>query len=211
MKFHDQMTDEELVQLTEQQVEDCAKLLLAKDGKAFPGERPTFPNVSDKLLGKEAQFIYEVSGFFFTDQEQAQEAARSLNGSMRIESEYVGGTTYKRMPDNDDWNKATRVGVTVEMIPVYLRSTLLEVRQLDEQNEQQKTAIKEWEADYKDYVDCKKEVYNAIYAASQRIGETRRRSEYMEECLRLADNDKVIAQRFFERRYSTEIKTESEE
>lgn len=59
------------------------------------------------------------------------------------------------------------------------------------------------------YYDARGKITSAIWEAERAIGEKKEREVYMAECLRLADNDKIIAQRFFEKRFPNETQSEN--
>jgi hypothetical protein len=83
MKFHDQMTDDELCSLTSEQINDCAKLLLAKDGLPLPYSCPEKTDIKSELKAKAAGFVYEVGNYYFETEERAKEAVNALSGSVR--------------------------------------------------------------------------------------------------------------------------------
>lgn len=202
MQFHDTMSDEELLALTDEQVDDCARLLLAKDGLAFPaGEAPVVMSVKDRFANRVEGRVYAVGSYYFNDKEAAEAAANALTGSIRLESDYISGDHYYRSPDDGDWNKNKIVQVNVEMIPVYSRETLVEMKEHMKEREQAEKPLKEWQEQRAAFAERRSIVLNAVWDAGRRAKEKADREAYMTECLRLADNDQVIARRFFEKRY----------
>ncbi len=200
------MSDEELMALTPEQIEDCARLLLAKDGLSFPSaEPPQAMTVQDKFSSRVEGRVYRVGFYFFQNKEDAEAAANSLNGSLRLESEYISGESWHRFPDDNDYNKNTIVQLNIEIIPVYSRITLIEMREHMKMSDDAQIPLKEWQEQRTAFLERRSVVLNAIWGAECRTKKKNDRDAYMIECLRLADNDQVIARRFFEKRYPTEV------
>jgi hypothetical protein len=91
----EQLTDEEVLLLTAQQIEEWIDIECANAGVPLLPERPVEPFENTKITPNET--AYECGGQHYATMEDAQEASLFLDGRRRVEVGYVPGPRYERM------------------------------------------------------------------------------------------------------------------
>ncbi len=199
-KFHDQMTDEELLALTDADIDDCAKLNLIKDGEQIPYEEPTIPTLETLSADKVRGHVWQIGGFNFERMEDAQAVADIAKKSVNLDSVYTP-YGYPNLDCEPHEGFLTINEASVTKKPYYAKEVANALAETLKRNAELKKPHDEWKAVMGKFHEARSQVLSAVYAAQARKRDIDQRKVYMDECLRLADNDQVIAKRFFEKRF----------
>lgn len=199
MKLFSELTQAELLKLTSEQIDDLAKLELLKEGERLPYDEPQIPRFETFVPQAEA-YVFDVGDYYFTNEEDAQEAKRALGKGVALDYEYNPGRgpNIKTIPSGGFLQSAS---VEVKNVPVFSKATAKRIISTLKDEEALKKPWSEWRAVMDKYQEARSRVLEAIELAYTADRVAKERDAYMQECLRLSGNDEGIAQRFFEKRY----------
>jgi len=203
MKFFSEMTDVELLALTSEQIDDLAKLELVKEGSPLPYAKPEVPKLED-FTPQAACELYEINGAHFQSKEDALAAKEALAKAVNVEHEYMPGSIPNLKIVPDQGFSPTYI-TDISVVKIFSKAVAKNVKEHLTNKDKMEKPVKEWEKVATEFSDKRAAISEAIYEAMRRQREQAERGIYMEECLRLADNDKMIAQRFFLKRYPEQM------
>ncbi len=207
LKKIENYTNEELLLLTDQEVDLIIKLHLADAGIKFPvkPEEPTYFAVPEADTT-----VYRVTGadVLFSDKAVAEEVAKVMRehiSSLYI-TEYFNGDyehqTLKSAQNSYNFNE----GIQVVVVRHYSKELLKEISDNLAQNKQLKkdyeAARAEYDSAYKDGSEIMEEVRSVVRNAKEAQREKQRLLEHYKEYLELAANNKDIAWNFMKKAYS---------
>lgn len=192
MKRYTEMSDKELVSLSDEQIRKLVDIELMHDGAQLapdPGERPEF-RLEKRWKG------FETCGIIFTTREQAEAFLRLE--PMTSDYDYKTGYDYRFVIPHR--------GAEIRPVEYHLRDDIAaHVRDLVALKEAQTlydNAKKAWDK-YYELVTChEKEVRSKVYAAREKARQLKAHIEVWKKYLELADNDAVTAERFFLQNYN---------
>jgi hypothetical protein len=196
MKMINDLTHEELIRLTEQDLQHYIDLEIANDGIKFI-QRPELRTPTEVPLLAD-DLYYEVAGVFYKTQEDAQ-IASGLQ-TYHTSYDYNIGYNYKSVESNE-----------VNVITPYRffkKEALAKVKKTLIDNEEIKVTNKELEEAYKKFEGkiegCKDKVYSLYSAACTKEREINNAIAAFNRYLELAENNVDIALNFFNKAYIDE-------
>lgn len=201
MKLFNEYTPDELLELTNEQVEDLAKLELLKDGEALPYDRPEKATL--ETINADSTPVYTVNvNKTFATREDAQALLASIKGAVSVRTKWTSAG-YIEYTDTDSFEEDTRQP-EIEVKKVYKAEDVSYIENVLSTNKTIQNKIDAWQNVMDKFYDARGKINAAIWEAQSAKNTKAERDTYMAECLRLADNDKMIAQRFFEKRFPNE-------
>lgn len=205
MKLFNEYTPEELLELTTEQIDDLAKLEIIKDGHQLPYEKPTVETL--ETIDTPHLTVYKVNlNKNFVKKEDAQRLIDSINGAVTLRSTWANGDYIEHVNSDTPEDDIYVPDITIKKI--YKTEDVSHIKGILERNKSIEKKIDDWKGVMDKYYDARGKITSAIWEAERANGEKKEREVYMAECLRLADNDKIIAQRFFEKRFPNETQSE---
>lgn len=202
LKTFEQLTDNELLALTQDQIDWYIKLKKAEAGVRIVAcpETPAYREIPDRDL-----ILYDVCGFNFEDRETAEEVAKLINSKIskafRVDYDYYkgGGSDYKYAKPYD----GNLVDVKLEK--VYKNETYNAIRDILISNKKIEDAYRalknEYDSQEESSAEIVQSIYDAISAARNRKQEFEDALVRIQEYLRLSNGDVVIAWNFYEKAY----------
>lgn len=208
MKLFNEYTSEELLKLTEEQIDDLAKLELIKDGESLPYEKPQIETL--ETIDAPHLTIYTVAlNKKFARKEDAENLINSIKGAITTRSHWTRGGYIEHT--NEEVLEDDKYSPEIKTEKVYKTSDTAHIAQILDRNKNIQGKIDAWKDVMDKYYEERGKITAAIWDVQKSNNEKAERDIYMAECLRLADNDKIIAARFFEKRYPNENKSESQD
>lgn len=184
------LTDEEIASLTTEQVEREVKLCMAHEGVQFP-EEPGNPPKQPEAAKTE---YYEINGWLFANESDAQHIADIVNASGRLEQPY-----------SKSWDRMATVAscesdVVVSRTKLYSPDVYARIQLQLEAYKGEKKAFDERQSAYRKALQasaaCADRVHSAHTRAVKKRQEERWRQIKFTEYLELADGDQQMALRF---------------
>lgn len=216
IKPFEQLTDKELLELTNEQVDYYIKLKKAENGVRIL-EEPEIPKYRE--IPETDVVLYCVAGRCFLNQEIATEIANKINEhiseSYKADYDYYNGgseTKYARLDDSSIED--------VRIERVYDKKTYDSIRDVVASNKKIKEQYEKIKGEYDDETAKAKElvdnIYDAISQARERLEQFNEYKIRIVEYLRLANGNVEVAWNFFDKAYlvDTQVKSkimESEE
>jgi hypothetical protein len=203
-KPFEQLTDKELLELTQDQIDWYIKLKKAEAGIRIVvcPETPEYRQIPDKDFT-----LYEVCGYHFEDRETAEEIARAVNGKItkayKVDYDYYRGGSDHKYAKPYEGNL-----VDVNIVTVYKKETYFGIKDILISNKKIEDAYKDLKNEYDQQEEASSEIVEKIYGAI--IGARERKQQYEEyltriqEYLRLSNGDTTVAWNFFEKAYTIE-------
>lgn len=220
MKFIQDYTQEELVALTDEEVEKIIKVTLADNGLIIP-VCPTMPSLKE-IQGPDT-IVYTVAGIesdiCFTKKEIAEDAANILRSNYsllrRLQYDYNIGGEYKRVdPINTSYHFARGIeSIIVVEKRVYSQELYNRIHEDIEQNkklEDQYDKLKEtYDKQYEEAQEIRDEVWDAVNNARDKQYAKETKLNQFKEYLELADQNVDIAWKFMKKAYSVSQEEEN--
>lgn len=197
-KAFDQLTEAELVALSENDIQRYIDLACAEDGVALLPELPEKPPtkaVPDDLT------VYEVAGMLFFDAGEANEVAAAINlARTRVLAKYISGPSYRRTvePAVDP--------VNVTSLQILRPETAAQMRALIEAHEAEVKRYNELKTAHDKITRARESHANAIRSKVEDAWSLHRRREQRgrdyARYLELAEGNQAVAMRFLDKAYS---------
>lgn len=216
LKQFDQLTDVELIELSNEQIDWYIKLKKAENGVRILAE-PTYPTYRE--VPEPDMTLYCVGQHCFVNQDTAASIAKSINqhvaDSFRVDYDYYrGGSQYKYARRDD-----TRME-DVAIQRVYSKAVYDSIADIIASNKkieaQYEKLLNEYNEENQKASDLVNHIYDAISAARERLEQFGEYKVRILEYLRLANGNAEVAWNFFDKAYAvdTQVKAkimESEE
>lgn len=193
MRQFDELTDEEILDLTDEQIERYVDLACAQEGVPF---LPPEPKKPEETAIEPDRSIYKVLGIEFGNKEDAQRVADLLLDCEVLATEYLPGASYKHRGAS----RKDATEITVDAARVFTAERWDSVRQEAQAYE---AAKRQYDADMKEFKEASNRRSEASEWIYDRLQEARSkgyrrdnlRRDY-ERYLQLADGDERTAARF---------------
>lgn len=209
MKIFQQLNDRELVELTQDQIDQYVKLKKAETGIKIINEpeTPVYQDVPERDLE-----LFEVNGYNFKDRAAAEEIASVINkhisSALKVDYDYYrGGSDYKYASAYSGSLE------TVNVLRVYSSPVYQSIKDILASNKKIKEAWEKVHGEYEDENTKASEivegVYEAIRQARERLEKFRTYKIHIVEYLQLANGDRDIAWNFFDKAYAIEPSVKS--
>jgi len=205
LKTFETLTDQELLVLTQEQIDWYIKLKKAEAGIRIVlcPETPEYRGIPDRDFT-----LYDVCGFNFEDRETAEEIASVINSKVtkafKVEYDYYGGGSEHKYAKPYEGNL-----VDVKIETVYKQQTYNGIKDILISNKKIEKAYLELKSEYDEQEEASSEIVEKIY---QTISEAKERKEKFEnyliriqEYLRLSNGDVTVAWNFFEKAYEIDV------
>lgn len=203
LKIFDQLTDNELLELTQEQIDWYIKLKKAESGIRII-TCPTMPETRE-IPGTDL-VLYDVSGFNFIDRETAEEVSKFINS--KIAKAYTVDYDWGVGSDKKYAKPFTGNLVDVKLENVYSETTYNSIKNILISNEKIMRAFKDLKNEYDDMEEKATEIVDKIYnTINEARGRKQQYEEYViriQEYLRLANGDTKVAWNFFDKAYEIE-------
>jgi len=203
-KLFEQLTDKELLELTQEQIDWYIKLKKAEAGIRIIS-CPAMPEYRE--IPKTDMILYDVVGFNFIDRETAEEVAKVINSF--ISKAYAVNCNWDVGSDFKYAKPFTGNLVDVKLENVFSELTYNSIKDILISNEKIKKVYNSLREEYNEMNDKATEIIDKIY---ETINLARTRKEQYEqyiiriqEYLRLANGDTAVAWNFFEKAYEIEV------
>ena len=192
MKRFDDLTDAEVLALTDEDVERYIDLACAEAGVQLLPEKPgPAPEKPDET--RDAT-LFEVAGQSFSTMEDAESVMKMINGLTRLDTNYLAGN-YK-----DQYVSGSQSDVSITTNSVY---SALRWHGIKEEMEAYAKAKKGHDSVVSSYKDCVRERNNESNSVRERVEEVHanaheagRLRRHLERYIELADGDVEVARRF---------------
>lgn len=192
MKTFDELTDAEVLALTDAEIERYIDLECARAGVPLlppePGPKPEEPAAEKDVT------LYEVGGDLFRDQETALRVAGVINEAGRVRLDYIPGPGFTRIVGGAD------EPVSVQAVAHYSAARWDEVKAAVHAYEEAKGR---WDAENSEYnkaLSARRKSVEWVWDRIHEVREGERRRERYLSLLRryidLADGDEVLARKF---------------
>ena len=207
MQLLENMSDEEILSLSDEQVKKKIKLKQAYEGVPIreKPEKPDYEEIPDPNTS-----IYEVDDVkaFFTDKAAAEEIAEALrtNVEFRCTTDYASkvGSDYKFIkkepPSYDNWEE-----IAINEKRVYSREVYESIQNKLEKNKQLRKEYNRKMNDYRDYREQVEEIEEKVWAKVRSVREDfEEKNNYLKkfnEYVDLADGNEDDAWKFFNKAY----------
>jgi len=202
-KTFEQLTDVELLALSQEDIDWYVKLKKAEAGVKILNcpETPLYRDIPEKDLT-----VYQVCGYSFADKGTAQEIADLINSknlnAMEVDYDYSHGSDYK-------YAKPYEGSLTnVEIKKVFTLATYTSIKDILISNKKIEDAYNKVKREYDNEEEKANEVTEIIYTTITEARERKvQQEEYVtriQEYLRLSNGDTTIAWNFFDKAYSVE-------
>jgi len=208
MKAFEHLNDQELVALTQDEINHRVKLKKAETGIKIitPPEMPTYQDIPAPDLE-----LYEAAGYAFTDKAKAEEITSTINkhivSAMKVDYDWRNSSDYKYAKPYDGSLE------TVDIKRVFSQPTYNSIKDVIASNKKVKEAYEKLRKEYDDEDEKSTEIidgiYDAINTAKVRIDQFRNYKTRIVEYLQLANGDRDIAWNFFDKAYSVEPSVKS--
>lgn len=202
-KVFEQLTDVELLALTQEEIDWYIKLKKAEAGVRILKcpETPEYRSIPERDLT-----LFDVNGFNFIDKETAEEVANIINShvtkAFRVDYDWNRGSEFKYAKPYD----GTLVNVQIEK--VFTKATYDSIKDILTSNKKIEEAYKKLKNEYDEQEEKSTEliekVYNAISEARTRKEQSEEYIARIQEYIRLANGDVTIAWNFFDKAYSVD-------
>lgn len=209
IKAFEQLTDKELLELTDEQIDWYVKLKKAENGVRILVE-PIVPEYQS--VPETDMTLYCVSGHCFLDQNVAMEIAKAINAhvvdSFRVDYDYYGSGSEYKYGKHDD----TRME-DVEVKRVYQKATYDSINSVLVSNKKIKERYEALLSEYNQENDKSKElidrIYTTISSARERVEQFSQYKIRIVEYLRLSNGDVDVAWNFFDKAYAIDPQVKS--
>lgn len=197
------LTDEELINLTEEQIDWYIALKKAEKGIRILKcpESPKYREIPEPNFT-----VYGILDLYFKDREIAQEISDFINE--RIEKSYTSNYDWSIDSNKCYANLFNGHLKQVEVKTLYDKDTYNSIKDILISNKKIKEAYEKIKDEYDEYNENVQELVNEIY---DKINEAKKRkedfNEYLvkiQEYLQLANGDKDVAWKFFNKAYTIE-------
>ena len=202
-KPFEQLTDNELLELTQEQIDWYIKLKKAENGIRIIS-CPPMPETRE--IPATDLILFDVCGFNFIDRETAEEVAKFINS--KIAKAYSVNYDWSVGGDKKYAKPFTGNLVDVKLENVFSEMLYNSIKDVMISNEKIMRAYKDLKNEYDDMEEKATEIVEKIYKV---INEARARKhqyeEYIiriQEYLRLANGDTKVAWNFFDKAYEIE-------
>lgn len=194
MKRYNELSDQELLDLTEDKIKYLIDLELAYNG-IIPALEPTEPINPFKDL-EPTEKAYEVGGVLYRSREDADIAA-GLKAYL-AEYDYFGaGYNYQWLEKVRDLSVATKNFYTQETV----KAAKAQLKKYKEDKEQYDKDLKEYERFIHSQSEIESAVRSAVYAVGSKRYKIQQAVIRFGEYLKLAEGNKSIAWNFFTKAY----------
>ncbi len=199
MKRLKELSREELVNLTEEEVNELIDLECMYEGKPLIVEKPKYLDIPE-LPEKDIAY-YEVAGYVFTDKEDAIAIKEFIeNSNSRVKLDYSGSNydnKYVKKINDSDYEKPVTiksgVAYSVEQYKKIL-DILNKIKEVKEINNDRKSEYDEIISQRSDVVNA---CYSAIGKASAELYEINLAINAFEKYLKLSGGNEEVATNFF--------------
>lgn len=195
MKNFDDLTNQELVNLTDEQVNYYIDVGCAEEGIKLlpPGGPPIKP---DKGTTADDLELWEVAGHHFREREDADRVASAIAGARsRVSLEYISGPSYRKraVPATDSVSG-------VNLVRVLSQERASELSALIDEQERSLANYNKLSSEYDTTVRARRNIVNHIREKIEKAAQKIRRKEQLqslfERYIELANGDKFMAARF---------------
>lgn len=201
MRSIENLTDTELLALTDEEVTSHIRLRKAEEGIRILPE-PVLPALKE-IAGPDIQ-VFEIAGYAFHEREKAEEIANVINKhvpqSTSIDYDYYRGDGKYRYTKA---NNTALVSVAVEQ--VYSPTKYSEIRDAVESNKRIQESYNKVKREYDDETDKAADIVSAIYdriqGARDMANEVENHKLNIGNYLELAQGDVEVAWNFFKKAY----------
>lgn len=201
----DDMTDAEVAQLTDTQMQKLIDLECAEEGIPLASEPISLP--PPPMLEADTE-VFEINGCFaFEREEDARRVAKLIDGSVRLELAHDWKPVHpaaKRYIKDRTFDPISLLVSRVMSLAQYERCKV-ELAS----DARAREAAEEQRADHKLVAEQRAKIENRVrdecLAARARVARREFLRSEFDRYLELADNDRTIAMRFFEKAYSSDI------
>lgn len=196
MKRYYELTKEELIKLTSEQIQDLIDLEIAYEG-ITPIICPAEISLTEVDINKSIR-VFQIGGIYFRNREDAEKVANMKR--VIIDWNYNTGSNYKFAKDEDKEFSS----VTEEYF--YSESEINRVKVAIENNKALKEDYDAKKLEYDKYItntsEIRSKVRDAVNEARQWFEDIEYAKMNYQKYLRLADGDVKIAKRFFNSAFS---------
>lgn len=189
MKRYTEYTNEELIELTQEEIQNLIELEIAFAG-IMPVMEPQLPNLASIDLKKELT-LYEVNGMLFKNAEEAQQV---LKMDVWEENYDYGGAGY-------DYKYGEKKDLNMSVVMYYEKEQIWKVRQALTENKRLNDSYNQEKSAYDKFIKETKNIRESVRAAVDNAWTWKNDLDHAksvyEKYLRLADGNEAIAQSFF--------------
>jgi hypothetical protein len=203
LKTFEQLTDNELIALTQEQIDWYIKLKKAEAGIRIVA-RHKLPELRE--IPAQDMVLYDICKFNFINREDAEESSKLINS--KIGNAYQTAYDYSAGYDRQYGKPFTGTLADVKMEKVYSETAYNSIKDILISNKKIQSSYEELKSEYDEVEEKSSEIVNNIY---DKIREANGRKDLQEEYiirihdyLRLANGDVTIAWNFFEKAYEIE-------
>jgi hypothetical protein len=198
MKSFDELTDDEVVELTDELVNYYIDRECAEEGIKLlpPGGPPIKPN---KGTTEDDLELYEIAGHYFRDRDEANSIAFALGqAKTRMTLDYISGPSYRKkaVPASDPVSG-------VSLVRVLSQERHAQLAQLINEQEAELKTFNDRQREYDKIVQARQTVVTRVHARVREARNALRRREDLaaqfERYLTLANGDRLVAARFLRR------------
>lgn len=213
MKTINEMSEQEILSLTDDQLQTLIKIRMAEEGIKILNE-PMNPEYLP--IAEANEVAYKVKGFdfVFIDKEVAAQASEMILGlkqSMRDEA-YGKHYNLKYLTTSGSYKSIEGVG-EIQPQKFYSRKLTLEIEDAYSANENLKKqydeALKEYSENYGNAAYIREEIYGRYREVADKQYRMESMKSKYHEYLSLAENDSSIAMKFLKKAYHIDEETEA--
>lgn len=215
LKNVSEYTEQELINLTEEQIEKIKKLAIAESGQKLL-KRPEEPAYSNIPKPDKQVFGVKLFDAFFEKRETAEELQKFLRSNYsQIKSknwENDSSYVYVRSIENDGWSSIKLNDISVNIIDVYSPELHAQISDKIKTNKSLKERYDKQLSEYNEYVESVKEIVEnideKIQEARDKDYEKKNKLMKFQEYLDLAEQNTDIAWKFMKKAYVVSVEEE---
>jgi len=185
-----EMNEEELAKLTQEQIDTLVALEVAHKG-IEPVQKPD--PIDEEIPIKKTETAWMVDGTYFTNKSDAEKVLKMP----RLKKSYDYSIGY-----NYEWFEPADEDSEIKLVSVYKHTEVLDygrkLQKLKKMKDEYDDKKKKWDEYNKQISEIQSEVLTKITSASQKIKEQEWAMSEYERYMKLADNNPIIAIRFFQ-------------
>lgn len=197
MKKLDEMTREEIVALTEEEIQRIINYAYAEAGAPLPTNRPVEPKITPIQPDRT---VYSIETIYFADRDEATKVADFMKKMTLVDIRYFNGPSYDKRAVKREGQE-----ISVHSVPVYSEEYYAKIKDTKKTNDDLTAKYKEDLDEYNKTSGIREEIRDEIMEKihdaqrhQTRIDNARSR---FEEYLELADGNRKIALNFLSKAY----------
>ncbi len=197
MKKLDEMTREEIVALTEEEIQRIINYAYAEAGAPLPTNRPVEPKITPIQPDRT---VYSIETIYFADRDEATKVADFMKKMTLVDLRYFNDPSYDRKVVKREERE-----VSVSSISAYSEGYYAQIKETKETNDALTRKYKEELDEYNRTAsirdEARREIWEKIHEARRHQSRIDNARSRFEEYLELADGDRKIALNFLSKAY----------